>query len=99
MVIIPQLLLAMLVRMMTTFWVGTLMRRPSASRPDLMAMASSRALMLLFLITTWSQDSGSRPSLLPLPELVADTPSNITYFDSTGWNCQKLAPLRVMPWM
>ena len=34
---------------MTRFEVGTLMRRPSASRPDLMAMASSRALMLLFL--------------------------------------------------
>src|SRR5690242_10686162 len=48
----------------TRFWHGLLIRRPSASRPDLIAMLSSCAPSVQFLMTTWSQHSGSQPSVL-----------------------------------
>src|SRR5881392_2424385 len=83
---------------MTTFRVGTLTRRPSASRPDLMAMLSSPARSVLFLITTWSQHSGSQPSLFT-PEWWVVTPLTVTCLHRVGCNCQKRELRRVTPWM
>src|SRR4051812_47106265 len=62
----------------TTFWVSTLTRRPSSSRPDLMAMLSSCAPRSQLAMTTWSQHSGSQPSVLECAVLGSvDTPSTV----------------------
>src|SRR5215472_1866020 len=81
----------------TMFWEGILTRRPSSSRPDLMAMQSSYASSVQFLITTWSQDSGSHPSVCEwlVPPVV--TPSIVTLRHSVGCNCQNCDCLRVTP--
>src|SRR6266849_2339243 len=84
---------------MTMFWLGVLSRRPSALRPDLIAMVSSRAVKEQFLITTWSQDSGSQLSVFPREHSLVVTPSTITFVQSVGWSCQNWACLRVTPWI
>src|SRR5947199_2227781 len=84
----------------TRFWVGTLTRRPSASRPDLMAMLSSCAPRLQFLMTTWSQHSGSQPSVLECAVLGSVcTLSTVTFVHSTGWSCQNIGFFSVTPWI
>jgi hypothetical protein len=82
------------------FWHGTSTRRPSASRPDLIATLSSCAPRSQFLITTWSQDSGSTPSVL-LNDVLASvlTPSTVTLRHSVGWICQNIELRNVIPWI
>src|SRR2546421_8463693 len=76
---------------MTTFEVGTLIRRPSASRPDLMAMLSSCAPSVQLGMMTWSLDSGSQPSVLECEVLGSVvTPSMMTFFDRVGCSCQNI---------
>src|SRR5688572_21839155 len=84
----------------TMFWHGTLSRRPSSSRPDLMATLSSWAPRSLLEITTWSHDSGSHASVL-LADVVGSvcTSSTVTFLQSVGWICQNLGFFNVMPWM
>src|SRR3982751_4851457 len=75
----------------TMFWHGTLTRRPSSSRPDLMAMLSSCAPRSQLLITTWSQDSGSQPSVFECAVLGSVlTLSIVTFLHSVGWSCQNI---------
>src|SRR6266496_5451363 len=84
----------------TMFWHGTLTRRPSASRPDLMAMLSSCAPRSQFLMTTWSHDSGSQPSVLECAVLGSVlTPSTVTFLHSVGCSCQNIEFFSVIPWM
>src|SRR3954451_20638469 len=65
-------------------WLGTATRRPSALRPDLMAMQSSPVSKEQLVITTMRLDSGSQPSLLgPCEDTV--TPSTSTWSDRVGW--------------
>src|SRR5579859_3108116 len=79
--------------------LGIIRRRPSASRPDLIAMQSSVARRFEFLITTVAQDSGLHPSVLPIPVVaVVVTPSTVTLLLRVGWNCQKRDPRSVTPW-
>src|SRR5918911_301968 len=84
----------------TMFWQGTLTRRPSASRPDLMAMLSSCAPRSQLLMTTWSQDSGSQPSVLLCAVLGSVlTPSTVTLRHSVGCSCQNIEFFSVTPWI
>src|ERR1041384_6052425 len=84
----------------TRFWHGTLIRRPSASRPDLMAMLSSCAPRSQFLMTTWSHDSGSQPSVLLCAVLGSVlTVSTVTFLHNVGCNCQNMEFFSVMPWI
>src|SRR6476469_1072948 len=84
----------------TMFWHGTLTRRPSASRPDLIAMLSSCAPRSQFLLTMWSHDSGSQPSVLECEVLGSVlTLSMVTFLHSVGCNCQNIEFFRVIPWM
>src|SRR5215813_15364690 len=82
------------------FWHGVLTRRPSASRPDLIAMLSSCAPRLQFLITTWSQDSGSHPSVLECAVLGSVlTLSTVTLVHSVGCSCQNIELRIFTPWI
>src|SRR5436190_679488 len=84
----------------TTFWVGLLIRRPSASRPDLMAMLSSCAPRLQLTMTTWSHDSGSQPSVFECAVLGSVcTPSTMTFVQSVGCSCQNMGFFSVTPWI
>src|SRR3954469_5403999 len=84
----------------TRFWHGTFTRRPSASRPDLIAMLSSCAPRLQFAMTTWSHDSGSQPSVLECAVLGSVvTPSTVTLRHSVGCSCQNIEFFRVTPWI
>src|SRR5436189_930529 len=83
---------------MTTFCVGVCSRRPSVSRPDLIAMLSSPARSVLFLMTTWSQDSGSQPSVFE-PAWLVVTPSTVTFAQSVGCSCQNCELRSVTPWI
>ena len=65
------------------FSLGTPMRRPSALRPDLMAMQSSPVSNVQFSISTSRHDSGSQPSLFG-PWLSTVTPRIVTFSQSTG---------------
>src|SRR2546423_6768308 len=101
---LPQVIAPQLPFMMqsctTTFCVGTLTRRPSASRPDLMAMLSSCAPRLQFLMTRWSHDSGSQASVLLCAVLGSVlTPSIVTLRHRVGGICQNIEFLSVMPWI
>src|SRR5690348_757425 len=84
----------------TMFWHGTLTRRPSASRPDLIAMLSSCAPRSQLRITTWSHDSGSTPSVL-LDAVLGSvlTESTVTLRHNVGWICQNLELRNVIPWI
>ena len=55
------------------FSLGTPIRRPSALRPDLMAMQSSPVSNMQFSMSTLRHDSGSQPSLFG-PWLLTVTP-------------------------
>src|SRR5215218_8812236 len=82
------------------FCDGTFTRRPSASRPDLIATLSSWAPRLQLLITTWSQDSGSTPSVLLCAVLESVlTPSTVTFLQSVGWICQNIELRNRTPWI
>src|SRR2546429_5576480 len=71
---------------MTMFCDGTLTRRPSTSRPDLMAMQSSPVSKVHPTMCTSLQHSGSQPSLLPPPPRVCSlTLLTVMFEDSTGW--------------
>src|SRR5215216_2152818 len=84
----------------TMFCDGTLMRRPSASRPDLIATLSSWAPRLESRITTWSHDSGSTASVLLCAVLASVlTLSIVTFLHSVGWICQNIEFRSVMPWI
>src|SRR4029453_13928752 len=84
----------------TMFWQGTLTRRPSASRPDLMAMLSSCAPRSQLRITTWSQDSGSHPSVLEWAVLGSVlTPSTAPFLHSVGCSCQNIELRTRTPWI
>src|SRR6266508_6467217 len=84
----------------TMFWHGTLTRRPSASRPDLMAMLSSWAPRSQLLMTTWSQDSGSQPSVLECAVLASvETRSTVTFLHSVGCSCQNIELRIFTPWI
>ena len=83
---------------MTRFWLGTLTRRPSASRPDLIAMQSSPVSNVTPSMTTPSQDSGSHPSVFGPDELML-TPSTVTLEHRLGFRCQNGELMMVTPWM
>jgi hypothetical protein len=68
---------------MITFSVGLFSRRPSALRPDLMAMQSSPVSKTQSSISTSRQDSGSHPSLLG-PWLWMFSLRTMTFSHSTG---------------
>src|ERR1700729_2084381 len=85
--VMPPCPLAKLLFWMTTFWLGTLTRRPSASRPDLIAMQSSPVLKVTLSMTTPSQDSGSQPSVFG-PEDEIDRPRTVTFRHRFGFRCQ-----------
>src|SRR2546421_9916493 len=85
---------------MTTFEVATLIRRPSASRPDLMAMLSSCAPSVQLRMITWSLHSGSQPSVLECAVLASVvTPSTVTFLHSVGCICQNCGCFRCTPWI
>src|SRR5947207_8547964 len=85
---------------MTTFLVGTLTRRPSASRPDLMAMLSSCAPRVQLRMTMPRVHSGSQPSVLECAVLGSVlTPSTMTLVHSVGCNCQNCGFFSVTPEM
>ena len=65
------------------FSLGTLSRRPSALRPDLIAMQSSPVSNVQRSISTSRHDSGSQPSLFG-PWLSIVTPRTVTFVQSTG---------------
>ena len=65
------------------FSLGTLMRRPSALRPDLIAMQSSPVSKRQRSISTSRHDSGSQPSLFG-PWLSIVTSRTVTFVQSTG---------------
>ena len=71
----------------TTSWQGTPTRRPSVSRPALMAMQSSPVSNVTFRITTPAQDSGSQPSVFGPEELIV-SPSTVTFRQRLGFRCQ-----------
>src|SRR5438094_3440972 len=98
-VIAPQL--PFITQLKTTrFCVGTLTRRPSSSRPDLMAMLSSCAPSVQLRMTTWSLDSGSQPSVLECAVLGSVvTPSTMTLVHRVGCSCQNIGFFSVTPWM
>src|SRR2546421_4951398 len=84
----------------TMFWHGVCSRRPSVSRPDLIAMLSSCAPSLQFLITTWSHDSGSHPSVLECEVLGSVvTLSTVTFVHKVGCSCQNIGFFSVTPWI
>src|SRR6187431_862851 len=85
----------MLQLLIRIFSEGMFRRRPSALRPDLMAMQSSPVSNKQFLITTFLQDSGSQPSELG-PRLANVTPSTVTLLQRTGFNSQKGALVMVI---
>src|SRR5690242_1462269 len=62
---------------------GLLTRRPSALRPDLIAMQASPVSKVHPSISTSVHDSGSQPSLLG-PWLLMLTLRTVTFFDNTG---------------
>ena len=66
------------------FSVGTLTRRPSALRPDLIAMQSSPVSKWQSSISTSRHDSGSQPSLFG-PWVAMRTLRTVTFVHSTGW--------------
>src|SRR5256714_9902881 len=85
---------------MTTFEVATLIRRPSASRPDLMAMLSSCAPSVQLRMITWSLHSGSQPSVLECAVLASVvTPSTVTFLHSVGCICQNCGFFRCTAWI
>ena len=63
---------------------GAASRRPSALRPDLIAMQSSPVSNTASSISTSVEDSGSQPSLLGPAETTV-TPRTVTLRESTGW--------------
>ena len=63
---------------------GAASRRPSALRPDLMAMQSSPVSKTAFSTRTSVEESGSQPSLFG-PDETTVTPRTITLRDRTGW--------------
>ena len=63
---------------------GVARRRPSALRPDLIAMQSSPVSNSESSISTSLDDSGSQPSLFGPADTIL-TPRTITLRDSTGW--------------
>ena len=65
------------------FSLGTPIRRPSALRPDLIAMQSSPVSNVQFSMSTLRHDSGSQPSLFG-PWLLTVTPRIVTFSQSTG---------------
>src|SRR5690242_4810256 len=69
----------------TMFSDATPTRRPSTSRPDLIAMQSSPVSNVTFWICTSEQHSGSHPSLLPPPLRVWRlSRRTVMFLDSTG---------------
>src|SRR5438477_6916120 len=85
---------------MTTSRVGTLTRRPSASRPDLMAMLSSCAPRVQLRMTMPRVHSGSQPSVLECAVLGSVlTPSTMTLVHSVGCSCQNIGFFSVTPEM
>ena len=68
---------------MTMFSTGTLTRRPSLLRPDLMAMQSSPVSNVHRSIRTSRHDSGLQPSLLG-PWVTIVSPRTVTFLHSTG---------------
>ena len=63
-------------------------------------MLSSCAPRLQFLMTTWSQHSGSQPSVLECAVLGSVlTPSTVTLRHSVGCNCQNSGFFSVTPWI
>ena len=68
----------------TTRCEGVARRRPSAFRPDLIAMQSSPVSNSVSSISTSLDDSGSQPSLFG-PLETTRTPRTITLRESTGW--------------
>src|SRR5438874_6515615 len=85
---------------MTTFFVGLFTRRPSPSRPDLMAMLSSWAPSVQLRITTLTLHSGSQPSVLECAVFGSVvTPSTITFVHSVGCSCQNIGFFSVTPEM
>ena len=83
---------------MTMFREGRPMERPSVSRPDLMAMASSPVRKVQRSMSTFDVPSGSQPSLLG-KWLSMVTPRTMTLSQSTGWMVQKGESLMVTPSM
>ena len=71
-------------------------RRPSASRPDFMAMASSPVRNVQFSTNTRRLDSGSQPSLLGKWESMV-TPRTVTSSQYRGWIHQKGLSFSVIP--
>src|SRR5437016_3844028 len=67
------------------FSLGLPIRRPSAFRPDLIAMQSSPVSKTQFSISTLRHDSGSQPSLFG-PWLLIFTPRIVTFSHNTGFN-------------
>ena len=71
----------------TMFSLGVARRRPSALRPDLMAMQSSPVLNEQPSMSTFLQDSGSQPSLFgPSPLIV--TLRTMRFSQNSGWMTQ-----------
>ena len=66
------------------FSLGTFTRRPSALRPDLIAMQSSPVSNTQRSMSTSRHDSGLQPSLFG-PSLEIFTPRTVTFSQSTGW--------------
>src|SRR5215475_39194 len=65
------------------FWLGVFTRRPSALRPDLIAIQSSPVLNTQRSISTSLHDSGLQPSLFG-PPLEIFTPRTVTFSQRTG---------------
>src|SRR5690348_3173807 len=63
-------------------------------------MLSSWAPSLQFLMTMWSHDSGSQPSVLECDVLGSVvTLSTVTFLHSVGCSCQNIGFFSVTPWI
>jgi hypothetical protein len=63
-----------------------------------MAMLSSLPLSVQLTISTWSEHSGSHPSVFFTVAAVV-TASTVTLRHSVGWICQNWALCSVTPWI